>query len=88
MIEDRRLVVPATGKKCSYCEGIIRGDGVLIQGRLDDGSPGVFEAYYHPDCSEDMEYDYDETGCFQYGEVVAVGDIKPEPVVVGTESAT
>jgi len=61
----------AAGLRCSYCDDPIHGDYVHVEGRLDDGSPGLYRFTYHPDCAWDAEHDLDAidagAGCFDYG---------------------
>lgn len=59
------------GTACCYCGGLVRGEGVVVEGHLDDGSPGLHRFVCHEDCAWDMEHDLDEIdahdGCFSYG---------------------
>lgn len=72
LVETARALRPAgAGLRCCYCETPIQGDAVHVEGRLDDGSPGLYRFAYHPDCAWDMEHDDDvidaRDGCFDYG---------------------
>jgi hypothetical protein len=72
--------------RCCYCGERIRGQGVYVEGHLDDGSPGLYRFIYHEDCAWDMEHDLDEIeaheGCFSYGEPVDVSSpLQGDPVV-------
>lgn len=61
------------GAVCCYCGAVIIGEGTVIEGHLDDGSPGLHRFMYHDDCAWDMEHDHDEIeydGCFSYGTAV------------------
>jgi hypothetical protein len=72
------------GATCCYCGEKIAGEGVVVEGHLDDGSPGLYRFAYHDDCAWDMEHDLDEIdahdGCFSYGMAV-------EMIQVPTESS-
>jgi hypothetical protein len=77
LIETHRETRPAkAGTMCCYCSKKICGDGVVVEGHLDDGSPGLHRFAYHDDCAWDMEHDLDEIdahdGCFSYGTAVEV----------------
>ena len=59
------------GTACCYCGAKVSGEAVVIEGPLDDGSPGLHRFVYHEECVWDMEHDLDEIdehdGCFSYG---------------------
>lgn len=56
---------------CCYCGYEIKGAGIYVWGRLDNGSPGVHGFAYHDDCVNLVMYDTDDIeendGCFSYG---------------------
>ncbi|WP_147283016.1 hypothetical protein [Pseudorhodoferax soli] len=72
LVETSRLTCQVkAGTACCYCGEKIAGEGVVIEGHLDDGSPGLHRFAYHEDCAWDMEHDLEEIdehhGCFSYG---------------------
>lgn len=72
LIETSRATRPVAARvPCCYCGALIANEGVFIEGRLDDGSPGLHRFVYHDECVWDMEHDLDEInahdGCFSYG---------------------
>jgi len=77
LVETSRTTCPApAGLRCSYCGEPLRGPCVLVEGHLDDGSPGLYRFAYHEDCAWDVEHD-DEAidaneGCFDYGTPLAL----------------
>ncbi|WP_406625389.1 hypothetical protein [Acidovorax sp. SDU_ACID1] len=77
LVEMSRLLRPAgPGLRCCYCETVIQGEAVHVEGNLDDGSPGLYHFAYHPDCAWDMEHDAEvidaRDGCFDYGAPLSV----------------
>jgi hypothetical protein len=56
---------------CAFCEGEIHGDCAVVDGTLDNGTPGVQVLRYHPDCLDGIEYEgQDENdGRFSYGRI-------------------
>ncbi|WP_229883187.1 hypothetical protein, partial [Pseudorhodoferax aquiterrae] len=72
----RHTSLELLGASCCYCGAVITGEGTVIEGHLDDGSPGLHRFVYHDDCAWDMEHDLDEIdehdGCFSYGTAVEV----------------
>lgn len=72
----RQTCLVKAGTACCYCGAAICGEGVVIEGNLDDGFPGLHRFMYHEDCAWDMEHDLDEIdehdGCFSYGTAVEV----------------
>lgn len=79
LAETRRVLGPAgAGLRCCYCGDPIQGEALHVEGRLDDGSPGLYRFAYHPDCAWDMEHDEEvieaRAGCFDYGAPISIVD--------------
>lgn len=72
LIEQGRETRQFTGENCCSCEGPIDGIGILVWGKLDDGTHGTYTFYYHSACADGLEYDEGEDGCFTYGSPVSV----------------
>lgn len=74
LIESGRESIAHWSGSCSYCCNPINGPAAIVRGTLDDGSPGIVELHYHPDCLDGFEYEGidDNDGCFSYGTPTAV----------------
>lgn len=77
LVETARKTGPVpSGTACCYFGASIEGDGVIVEGQLEDGSPGLYRFIYHDDCAWDMEHDDDQIDahddCFNHGVPVSV----------------
>ena len=73
LIETMMQATTAAGK-CDYCSASVDGPAWIVQGRLDDGSEGLYQFIYccAPDncllaAEQDEEAIAAGDGCFSYG---------------------